>query len=265
MSRIALGLAVVLSVLCGSAAAQQRTRRASASGAAPVTSTSYNAAWTRIQDCADFKRKLWLLPQADTLLRQAAASGAAEKSEFESVAEYQDRVRRELSAYLTADKVYLIHPLKDNWSSYNAERQELTVEFPAYTRSGYIPVGFSLSSRVANGTTYRGTNAFGVSRTIQKQTRIADSVDYTFPTSVTDSPIIFPMNGSDAEMFKMGIGVMHILGEIIKTNVRRVTSTPTLQRPVETRVTQFETTMRPRCAYITFGPELVESWGYEAW
>lgn len=189
----------------------------------------------------------------------------AEKSEFESVAEYQGRVRRELSQHLTAEKVYLIHPLKDNWSSYDAERQELTVEFPAYTRRGYIPVGFSLSSRITKGTAYRGTNAFGVGATVQRQTRVADTVDYTFPATATDERITFPMNGNDAEMFKMGIGVMHILGEITKTHIRRVTSTPTLQRPVATRVTQYETTMRPRCAFITFGPELVESWAYEAW
>lgn len=265
MRRVNLGLGMVTLVLCGSVYAQTRSGTLAASEPRSVTPASYKAEWAGVESCDQFKRELWLLPQADSLLRPAASAGAAEKSEFESEANYQARAQRELSPYVQPDKVYLIHSLKGDWSRYNAERQELTVEFPSYTRSGYLPVRFSIDSRTTSGSTYRGANAFGVSKNIQRQRRTVLEAAYSFPREVTASPFTFSMDANDAEMFKTGIGTLHVLGQITKTYVRRGTSTPTLQRPTETSFVHYEVTMRPRCAFITFGPELVEGWGYDAW
>lgn len=247
------------------ATGQATTRKAATGQALPVSAESYRAAWSNIASCEGFRRKLWLLPQADDLLQAAASSKIAVKSEFESEAQYQERIERELSPFVQASSVYLVHSLKGDWSSYDAESKTMTVRFPSYTQSGYIPVGFDIASRISKGATYKGTNAFGVTKTVQRQTRITTQVDYTFPATTTGRPITFSMSGEDAKLFKAGLGSMHILGRIVSTNIRRGTTTPSLDRPNETSYTQYEITMQPRCAYITFGPELIGSWGYDAW
>lgn len=266
---VKLGTVLALTIVASAPAiADGKTpskRKPAVESSALVTPAKYRSEWLTIQNCEQFKRRLWLLPQADNLLQKAVSSGVAVKSEFESKLEFQERMKRELTPFMPADNVYLIHLLQGDWSRYDAERQTMTVEFPSYTRGGYLPIQFSIRSKTTRGSSYIGTNAFGVSKTIQRQTRVTTTVEYTFPAEITSQPIVFPMNGKDAELFKMGVGTMHILGRIIETNVRRGRSMPTLDRPNETTYTQYEVTVQPRCAYITYGPELIEGWNYDAW
>lgn len=136
--RIGTFFSLIPLVLCPSIASSQGASKRKPANAKPalITPTQYRSEWANVESCEQFKRQLWLLPPADDLLSAIASSDIALKTEFESKANFQQRLRRDLEPFISSDRVYLVHPLKDNWGRYDAERQKMTVEFPQYTRKG---------------------------------------------------------------------------------------------------------------------------------
>lgn len=263
------GMAVVAAAVGGSVLALPlrhvpagRGPAANASAAPrPFDPAAYAASVADV-DCTNAADRHGAIKPIGPLLRRLAtrySSGGPTKEEFETTDQFGARVAADLTrAFGGTDRIVVVQPIGESMT-YDADRGQATV----HTLQDYSGIGVAtvpLSSNLTDTGHYIGTNAFGVSATVTRQTfdqfalrLFVDNRDGLFRTSLT-----LPMQADAARALKRD-GVIVIVGTLAPPflSVSRHHEDATIGDPSDVTYRRYDLTVRPACVIVATGGQEV--------
>lgn len=256
-----------LFIHAGASAVQRKvvaTRRTPA--ASPrLTAQKYRQEVASITSCASYREKAGGLSDPLPLIEAAAATGALnKKTEYESTAVAQDRIRSSADRLIgDAGKISLSVNIGDN-ATYDADAGVMTVLFRPGSRV-YFPAMVGLRSKKVPTGSYVGHTVFGSSRTVKKENFETVLADLRFKASDVPNKVTFPMEPTRALLFKKALGTLQVLGSIDSIRLDGGRHSPTIDDPVDRMAKLIDITFTPKCAFILDVTEPVGDWLYDRW
>ncbi len=213
-----------------------------------------------ITSCAAFEQKLGVLQPNAKAVFSFQPPQAPEKSEFETTAAFEERVRAYArGAAEKAALVYNVIALDKDRMSYDAETETMRISYgPFDFGSGSI----GLDRWLISEDSYIGSNAFGVTRRVEVERYAILKGKLRAPEKVYPVALELKMPASEAKAFKDDRqGRIHVLSRLLKMETGNISrGTPTIDRPTDYFFNEKIAVLDPLCVRMTSGKRLVPGW-----